>query len=156
MKTGTVKWFNARKGYGFIKPVDGGFDVYVHISAVKRAGLVELKQGEKINFDTVVDERTGEVFSGESERSTQRAHHSVIARAIGWPKGIVVRRSIASAITTRLNGSLGPPSSADPDTDSARFNFLGLAKLSPSQRRGVNGASNGQKPVRSALAAVSD
>ena len=63
MKTGTVKWFNARKGYGFIKPVDGGFDVYVHISAVKRAGLVELKQGEKINFDTGVDERTGEVYS---------------------------------------------------------------------------------------------
>jgi len=63
MKTGTVKWFNARKGYGFIKPVDGGFDVYVHISAVKRAGLVDLKQGEKINFDTVVDERTGEVSS---------------------------------------------------------------------------------------------
>ena len=62
MKTGTVKWFNARKGYGFIKPVDGGFDVYVHISTVKRAGLVELKQGEKINFDAVVDERTGEVF----------------------------------------------------------------------------------------------
>ena len=63
MKTGTVKWFNARKGYGFIKPVDGGFDVYVHISAVKRAGWVELKQGEKINFDTGVDERTGEVYS---------------------------------------------------------------------------------------------
>jgi CspA family cold shock protein len=63
MRTGTVKWFNARKGYGFIKPVDGGFDVYVHVSAVKRAGLVELKQGDKINFDTVVDERTGEVFS---------------------------------------------------------------------------------------------
>jgi cold shock protein len=63
MKTGTVKWFNARKGYGFIKPVDGGFDVYVHISVVKRAGLVDLKQGEKINFDTVVDERTGEVSS---------------------------------------------------------------------------------------------
>ena len=63
MRTGTVKWFNARKGYGFIKPVDGGFDVYVHISAVKRAGLAELKQGEKINFDTGVDERTGEVYS---------------------------------------------------------------------------------------------
>jgi cold shock protein len=63
MKSGTVKWFNTRKGYGFIKPVDGGFDVYVDIGAVTRAGLVELKQGEKINFDTVVDERTGEVFT---------------------------------------------------------------------------------------------
>jgi CspA family cold shock protein len=63
MKTGTVKWFNARKGYGFIKPVDGGFDVYVNITAVERAGLVELKQGQKINFDTVLDERTAEVFA---------------------------------------------------------------------------------------------
>lgn len=63
MKTGTVKWFNARKGYGFIKPIDGGFNVYVHITAVNRAGLVELKEGQKINFDTVVDQRTGEVFA---------------------------------------------------------------------------------------------
>ena len=63
MKTGTVKWFNARKGYGFIKPVDGGFNVYVHINAVRRAGLVELKDGQKINFDSVVDERTGEIIA---------------------------------------------------------------------------------------------
>ena len=63
MKTGTVKWFNARKGYGFIKPVDGGFDVYVHINAVRRAGLVELKDGQKINFDSIVDERTGEIIA---------------------------------------------------------------------------------------------
>ena len=61
MKTGTVKWFNARKGYGFIKPVDGGFDVYVHIAAVERAGLAGLKEGQKIQFDAVVDERTGEI-----------------------------------------------------------------------------------------------
>ena len=53
MKTGTVKWFNARKGHGFIKPVDGGFDVYVHISAVKRAGLVELNR-EKRSISTPV------------------------------------------------------------------------------------------------------
>ena len=63
MRTGTVKWFNSRKGYGFIKPVDGGFDVYVHISAVERAGLAELKEGQKINFDVVADDRTGEVFA---------------------------------------------------------------------------------------------
>jgi len=63
MRTGTVKWFNSRKGYGFIKPVDGGFNVYVHISAVERAGLAELKEGQKINFDIVADERTGEVFA---------------------------------------------------------------------------------------------
>jgi CspA family cold shock protein len=63
MKTGTVKWFNARKGYGFLKPVDGGFDVYVDIAAVKRAGLAELREGQTINFDTAVDERTGEIFA---------------------------------------------------------------------------------------------
>ena len=63
MKTGTVKWFNSRKGYGFIKPVDGGFDVYVHVSAVERAGIAELKEGQKINFDIVEDEHTGEIFA---------------------------------------------------------------------------------------------
>jgi cold shock protein len=63
MRTGIVKWFNSWKGYGFIKPVDGGFNVYVHISAVERAGLAELKEGQKINFDIVADERTGEVFA---------------------------------------------------------------------------------------------
>jgi CspA family cold shock protein len=63
MKTGTVKWFNTQKGYGFIKPVDGGFDVYVDIAALKRAGLVELKEGQKINFEAVVDERTSEVLA---------------------------------------------------------------------------------------------
>jgi cold shock protein len=61
MKTGTVKWFNARKGYGFLKPGDGGFNVYVHISAVERAGMMDLKVGQKINFEMVMDDRTGEV-----------------------------------------------------------------------------------------------
>ena len=61
MKTGTVKWFNARKGYGFLKPDDGGFNVYVHISAVDRAGMTDLKLGQKINFEMVMDDRTGEV-----------------------------------------------------------------------------------------------
>ena len=63
MKTGTVKWFNARKGYGFIKPADGGFDVYVHMSAVERAGLTGLKEGQKIQFEVVADERTGETYA---------------------------------------------------------------------------------------------
>lgn len=63
MRTGIVKWFNARKGYGFLNPVDGGFDVYVDVTAVKRAGLAELKEGQKVNFETVADERTGEIFA---------------------------------------------------------------------------------------------
>jgi CspA family cold shock protein len=60
MKTGTLKWFSARKGYGFLKPVDGGFDVYVHISAFERAGMMDLKEGQTINFEIVADDRTGE------------------------------------------------------------------------------------------------
>ncbi|MCC7280968.1 MAG: cold-shock protein [Acetobacteraceae bacterium] len=51
MTTGTVKWFNPTKGYGFVAPEEGGKDIFVHISAVQKAGLRTLAQGEKINFD---------------------------------------------------------------------------------------------------------
>lgn len=51
MTTGTVKWFNAQKGYGFITPSDGSRDVFVHISAVERAGLSTLKDGQQVSFD---------------------------------------------------------------------------------------------------------
>lgn len=51
MPQGTVKWFNAQKGYGFIQPDDGSTDVFVHISAVQRAGLGDLNEGQKISFD---------------------------------------------------------------------------------------------------------
>jgi cold shock protein len=50
MSTGTVKWFNATKGYGFIQPEDGSKDVFVHISAVERAGLSNLQEGQKVSF----------------------------------------------------------------------------------------------------------
>jgi cold shock protein len=53
MATGTVKWFNATKGYGFIQPDDGGKDVFVHISAVERAGFTSLADGAKVSFDVV-------------------------------------------------------------------------------------------------------
>ena len=59
MATGTVKWFNATKGFGFIQPTDGGTDVFVHISAVERAGMRDLNEGQKIAYDVVVDKRTG-------------------------------------------------------------------------------------------------
>jgi cold shock protein len=52
---GTVKWFNAQKGYGFIRPDDGGKDVFVHISAVERAGMGGLAEGQKIKYDVAVD-----------------------------------------------------------------------------------------------------
>jgi CspA family cold shock protein len=51
MPSGTVKWFNATKGYGFIQPDDGSKDVFVHISAVERAGLSELREGQKVQYD---------------------------------------------------------------------------------------------------------
>ncbi len=51
MTTGTVKWFNAVKGYGFIEPDDGGSDAFVHISAVERAGLSTLNEGQKVSYD---------------------------------------------------------------------------------------------------------
>ena len=53
MSTGTVKWFNPTKGYGFIEPEDGGKDVFVHISAVERAGLSTLREGQKVDFEVV-------------------------------------------------------------------------------------------------------
>lgn len=51
MPTGTVKWFNAQKGYGFLQPEDGSKDVFVHVSAVERAGLAGLREGQKISFE---------------------------------------------------------------------------------------------------------
>jgi CspA family cold shock protein len=59
MTTGTVKWFNGQKGYGFIQPDDGGKDVFVHISAVERAGLSQLNEGQKVSFEITADRKTG-------------------------------------------------------------------------------------------------
>lgn len=59
MATGKVKWFNETKGYGFIQPDDGSKDVFVHISAVERAGLRTLKENQAVSFELVADRRTG-------------------------------------------------------------------------------------------------
>ena len=59
MATGTVKWFNGQKGYGFIQPDDGGADVFVHVSAVERAGMRGLVEGQKITFDIEADRKNG-------------------------------------------------------------------------------------------------
>ncbi|RAZ71804.1 cold-shock protein [Mesorhizobium atlanticum] len=64
MATGTVKWFNGTKGFGFIQPDGGGHDVFVHISAVERAGLKSLVDGQKINFEIEQDRRTGKSCAG--------------------------------------------------------------------------------------------
>ena len=59
MTTGTVKWFNPTKGFGFIKPDNGGQDIFVHISAVEQAGLSGLNEGQTVNFDLEQDRRSG-------------------------------------------------------------------------------------------------
>ena len=59
MATGTVKWFNEQKGYGFIQPDQGGKDVFVHISAVERSGLSGLAEGQKVAYEVEADRRTG-------------------------------------------------------------------------------------------------
>jgi CspA family cold shock protein len=59
MTQGTVKWFNSQKGFGFIQPEDGGKDVFVHISAVERAGMYGLNEGQKVAYEVVADRKTG-------------------------------------------------------------------------------------------------
>jgi len=59
MAKGTVKWFNSKKGFGFIQPDEGGNDVFVHISAVERAGMYSLNEGQKVSYEVVADRRTG-------------------------------------------------------------------------------------------------
>ena len=57
MATGKVKWFNDQKGYGFIQPDEGGSDIFVHISAVERSGLKELKEDQKVSYELYTDQR---------------------------------------------------------------------------------------------------
>ena len=64
MASGTVKWFNGTKGYGFIQPDEGGADVFVHISAVERAGLRSLNEGQKVNYELERDKRSGKMSAG--------------------------------------------------------------------------------------------
>lgn len=68
MNKGTVKWFNSQKGYGFIQPSDGSKDVFVHISAVERAGFAELKEGQQLAFDVVDNPDNGKT-SAENLRT---------------------------------------------------------------------------------------
>lgn len=65
MSTGTVKWFNEQKGFGFIQPDDGGKDVFVHISAVERAGLRGLVEGQKVSYEMETDRRSGKQSAGQ-------------------------------------------------------------------------------------------
>lgn len=65
MQIGTVKWFNPTKGFGFIQPEEGGADVFVHISAVERAGMASLNEGQRIGFELERDKRSGKMSAGQ-------------------------------------------------------------------------------------------
>ena len=65
MATGTVKWYNSTKGYGFIEPSDGGKDVFVHVSAVEGAGMNGLNEGQKVSYEVEVDRRSGKESAGQ-------------------------------------------------------------------------------------------
>ena len=65
MPTGTVKWFNATKGFGFIQPDDGKQDAFVHISAVERAGMTDLREGQKLSYELVADKRSGKMSADQ-------------------------------------------------------------------------------------------
>ncbi|WP_018238861.1 MULTISPECIES: cold-shock protein [Sinorhizobium/Ensifer group] len=65
MTTGTVKWFNATKGFGFIQPDDGSADVFVHISAVERAGMNSIVEGQKLGFELERDRKSGKTSAGQ-------------------------------------------------------------------------------------------
>lgn len=67
MTTGTVKFFNAAKGFGFIEPEDGSNDAFVHISAVERAGLSTLTEGQKVKFELVADNKSGKMAADNLE-----------------------------------------------------------------------------------------
>jgi CspA family cold shock protein len=64
MNTGTVKFYNDQKGFGFIQPDDGGKDVFVHATALERAGIRALREGQKVSFDTEQDRRSGKIAVG--------------------------------------------------------------------------------------------
>lgn len=84
-KIGTVQWYNARKCYGVIKPIDGGFDVYVSIKAIELAGLSELKEGQRVSFDIVTDDRTGELFAENLSVSLDRQENVITAGQAASP-----------------------------------------------------------------------
>jgi cold shock protein len=69
MNSGTVKFYNSQKGFGFIQPDDGGKDVFVHASALERAGIRGLVEGQKVSFDTQQDRRTGKIAVGNLQAS---------------------------------------------------------------------------------------
>ncbi len=69
MATGTVKWFNSTKGFGFIQPNDGGADVFVHISAVERAGMSSLNEGDNVSYELEKDRKSGKMSASQLQKA---------------------------------------------------------------------------------------
>jgi CspA family cold shock protein len=65
MSSGTVKWFSAQKGFGFIAPDDGGADAFVHVSALERAGIYDLQEGQKVAYELVADRKSGKMSADQ-------------------------------------------------------------------------------------------
>jgi len=108
MPTGNVKWFNATKGYGFIQPQGGGKDVFVHISAVERAGLSSLNEGQAVEFELVSN------FSGESEGSLIRARDEVqisgrLRPPFSFPDSLAATKAISTATEFSGNSNSSSP-----------------------------------------------
>ena len=87
MTTGTVQWFNASKGCGVISPVDGGFNVFVRIGAVARAGFLDLKEGQSVNFDIVADEVTGKLFAENLAIQVSKSSAADAPPRMDWATG---------------------------------------------------------------------
>jgi CspA family cold shock protein len=87
MATGTVKWFNTAKGFGFIQPDDGGSDVFVHISAVEQAGLRALNEGDQVNFELEQDRRSGKLSAGQLVVTGQGAAPARRSGGFGGDRG---------------------------------------------------------------------
>jgi CspA family cold shock protein len=87
MTTGTVQWFNASKGYGVVKPIDGGFNVFVRIGAVVRAGFLDLKEGQIVNFDIVVDDATGKLLAENVSIQVSESSAPVALPRPDWATG---------------------------------------------------------------------
>ena len=95
MQTGHVKWFNSRKGYGFIQPADGGFNVLVQMSAVKDAGLLDLREGQEVKFETVADDRTGEIVAVNLSALAKAPRIMIADASAAGNKWTAVRRLLA-------------------------------------------------------------
>src|ERR1700716_3110905 len=84
MTQGTVKWFNSQKGFGFIQPDQGSKDVFVHISAVERAGMSTLNEGQKVSFDIVADRKTGKSAAENLRAASSAALVAIPLCQISW------------------------------------------------------------------------